>query len=55
MENTDYCRQLPLAIASVPMQKFEQLYPLDTALDRGTMFRALDLPFDPKEAGCNER
>ena len=55
MENNDYCRELPLAIASVPMQRFEELYPLDTALEMGTMFRALHLPFEPKEAGCDER
>lgn len=55
MENDNYCQELPLAIASVPMQRFERLYPLDTALDRGTMFDALYMPFDPKEAGCDER
>lgn len=55
MENINYCQELPLAIASVPMQRFEHLYPLDAALDNGTMFQALHLPFDPKEAGCDER
>lgn len=55
MENTNYCQELPLAIASVPMQRFERLFPLDAALENGTMFQALCLPFDPKEAGCDER
>ena len=27
--------QLPLAIATVPMQRFEKLYPLEKALQRG--------------------
>lgn len=36
---------LPLAIATVPLQKFEKLYPLPLALTRGTLFCALDLPF----------
>lgn len=35
----------PLALASVPMQKFEKLYPPAMALARGTLFSALDLPF----------
>ena len=43
--------QLPLAIATVPMQRFEKLYPLEKALQRGTLFQALDLPFCPLEGG----
>ncbi len=34
-----------LAIAGVPAQCFEHLYNLETALERGTVFKALDLPF----------
>ena len=34
-----------LAIATVPVQRFEQLYPVSEALCRGTLFAALDLPF----------
>ena len=45
----EYCEKLPLAIASVPMQEFEDLYCLDVALEKGTMFAALDLPFEGKE------
>ena len=42
---------LPLAIAPVPMQRFEKLYPLEKALAHGTLFQALDLPFRPWEGG----
>lgn len=38
-------RMQQLAIASVPMQCFEHLYNLETALERGTVFKVLDLPF----------
>ena len=37
-----------LAIATVPMQRLEQLYPVPEALRRGTLFAALDLPFCPE-------
>ncbi len=37
-----------LAIATVPMQRFEQLYSVPEALRRGTLFAALDLPFCPE-------
>ena len=44
-------RPQQLAIASVPMQRFEKLYDLKTALYKGTIFAALSLPFHPgKEA-----
>ena len=43
--------QLPLAMATVPRQRFEKLYPLEKALQRGTLFQALDLPFCPWEGG----
>ena len=42
----------PLAIASVPMQRFEKLYPVSEALRHGTLFRALDLPFCPPKEVC---
>ncbi len=44
-----YCEELPLAIASLPMQPFEKLYPPDMALERGTMFDELFKPFEGKE------
>ncbi|MDO4318895.1 MAG: spore coat associated protein CotJA, partial [Lachnospiraceae bacterium] len=34
-----------LAMAYVPWQKFEDLYPNDAALSKGTLFCQLDLPF----------
>ncbi len=45
----EYCEKLPLAIASVPMQVFENLYCPEVALEKGTMFADLDLPFLGKE------
>ncbi|MBQ8263574.1 MAG: spore coat associated protein CotJA [Clostridia bacterium] len=45
----EYCEKLPLAIATVPMQKFEHLYCLEDALEKGTVFADLDLPFEGKE------
>lgn len=41
---------MPLAAAYVPRHGFEDLYDADTALARGTVFPALDLPFCAKEA-----
>lgn len=36
---------ISLAMAYVPMQRFEKIYDDDRALERGTIFEALDLPF----------
>ncbi len=36
---------LPLAMSYVPIQKWNNTYPLSRALDRGTIFPELDLPF----------
>ena len=41
---------LPLAMSYVPMQKWEDLYAPPMALERGTLFAKLDLPFIGKEA-----
>ena len=35
----------PLAMAYVPMQRFRQLYEPKEALENGTLFRELNLPF----------
>ncbi|MDO5602902.1 MAG: spore coat associated protein CotJA [Oscillospiraceae bacterium] len=46
---------LPLAIASVPMQKFRKLYQPDQGWRRGTIFAELDLPFkgrSQESEGC---
>lgn len=37
--------QYPVAMAYVPWQRWQQTYPLDQALDRGTIFPDLDKPF----------
>ena len=35
----------PLAMVYAPLQKFDNLYDKKTALEQGTMFAELDLPF----------
>lgn len=42
--------ELPLAMAYVPKQKWKKLYEPDVALERGTIFSELDLPFLGKQA-----
>ncbi len=37
--------KLPLAMSYVPFQKWQNIYPLEKALKRGTLFADLDLPF----------
>ena len=44
----DVYKRQPLAMAYVPMQQWERTYDLDVALDRGTIFPELDLPFCAK-------
>ena len=43
---------MPLAMAYVPPQSWGEIYPNDRALERGTLFPALDLPFKC-ERGCS--
>ena len=38
-------QQVSLAMLYVPYQRFDKLYSEEEALERGTLFRALDLPF----------
>ena len=47
--------QLPLAMSYVPRQRWEDLYAPSVALERGTLFAKLDLPFIGKEAVQNGR
>ncbi len=45
----------PLAMVYAPCQSFRNLYDVDTALARGTLFGELDLPIetaDGKRGGC---
>ena len=46
---------LPLAMAYVPMQRFEKLYSDEKVLERGTLFCELDLPFLGDEEERYER
>lgn len=41
---------LPLAMAYVPMQQWNEIYEGEKALERGTIFPELDLPFCGKGA-----
>ena len=41
---------LPIAMSYFPMSRWEALYLPETALEKGTLFRCLDLPFVGKEA-----
>ncbi len=43
--NTTCLSSLPIAMAYVPSQKWEDIYDTQTGFDRGTIFRALDKPF----------
>lgn len=44
-----YLGRLPLAMAYVPFQRWESLYEPYLALQRGTVFPSLDLPFCGRE------
>ena len=44
------CSPIPLAMAYVPVQTWEDIYDCDTALLRGTLFAQLDKPFIGEEA-----
>ena len=48
-------RSYPLAMVYSPLQDFDQLYTPEVALERGTLFSELDLPFEGdkrKKGGC---
>ncbi len=46
------CAELPLAIATVPMQKWRALYEPCEALTVGTIFSELNLPY--RMGGCRK-
>ena len=48
--NTWGIANYPPAMVYSPMQEWRELYDLDTALNRGTIFKELDLPF----VGCRK-
>lgn len=41
----EFGRQMPVGMGYVPWQRWNQIYPPDQALERGTIFPELDLPF----------
>lgn len=45
MDEAMFPQNISLAMAYVPMQRFEKIYDDDRALTHGTIFEALDLPF----------
>lgn len=45
---SEYCQMsddCALAMAYVPSQKFQKIYPSEVGLERGTIFEELDKPF----------
>ena len=42
----------PLASVYSPLQEFRDLYDEEKALERGTLFAELDLPFEGAKGGC---
>lgn len=43
----------PLASVYAPLQEFDELFDLDTALEKGTIFKQLDLPFLGSKQGSS--
>lgn len=44
-EESSFPHRVSLAMAYVPYQRFEKLYSEEKALERGTLFEELDMPF----------
>ena len=44
-QESSFPSKVSLAMAYVPFQRFEKLYDGEKALERGTLFEELDLPF----------
>jgi hypothetical protein len=47
-------RHISLAMAYVPFQRFENLYDAEKALQRGTLYKDLDLPFYGGKGGARK-
>lgn len=45
MEHASFKNELPLAIAIIPLQRWETPYDPSRGLQQGTIFPCLDLPF----------
>ena len=55
VEETERKAKFSLAMAYVPIQKFENLYTSTMALKRGTLFKDLDFPLLREEVIPRER
>ncbi|MBR1384475.1 MAG: spore coat associated protein CotJA [Ruminococcus sp.] len=55
MPKTILPEELPYAMAYVPFQQWQKPYDSDAALQRGTIFPALDKPFIGEEAVRNDK
>lgn len=57
MDNKDnsgrFPSETPLAMCYVPMQELNELYPENTAFEKGTIFPDLEFPFIGKKGGWN--
>lgn len=51
-EKTWGLKRYPLASVYSPLQEWSDIYDLETALKRGTVFKELDLPFHGDGNGC---
>ncbi len=52
---SEFPAQTPIGMCYVPFQQWETPYDENVALERGTMFPSLDLPFLGKEVSGNEQ
>ena len=52
---TEARQPMALAMAYVPWQRWQETYPLEEGLHRGTIFPELDLPFEGKKKGGMRR
>ncbi|MGI6251780.1 MAG: spore coat associated protein CotJA [Anaerolineaceae bacterium] len=50
-EDAFVCAHAPLGMAYVPFQRWEGIFDAETALCKGTLFKAFDLPYLTK-GGC---
>ena len=54
-EKSPFPAETPIGMCYVPFQQWEEPYAENVALERGTIFPSLDLPFTGKEVSGNER
>ena len=51
----DAFSHMPLAMAYVPWQTYNEVYPLDHGFHTGTIFPCLDMPFQCANPACGRR